>query len=587
MTSYAHDADVIVFNYDARSPSSVLGMSNTMSTTKVSLRDAIISIQCNKTKSSPQGSFSISLKPTQDWAQVIVPGSWCAIFMSDRKLTSEDYTASASLVTVNANNSSVDNVISPLKMIGMIMGVRVQKQRNGDGAFVVNYSVSGYDFGYVFTSQIYINHLFQEFVGTGKLMASFANVAYPVDSDIFGDPATNVNRVLNAWSTFSQSGLPFSPESKIKPPSVRLQIPDDVAELFGTGTEVLQFIGAGIGIDNRTEKVMSLDDNGKASEFDPKLLGEKGFWIWKLILHNTLWGMINEYLNPLMNEAYCDLHPVRSSNPIAKLNPLSTSATLAPMLIVRQIPFSTPNYKKIWIETLGVAAAAKQPFPVTKLNELPRTAIPTDKVLSFDIGYSDYDRTNFVEINGFLINGPKNGIDSGPFNAANPPAYNEESIKRLGLRPKIIMGADYGVTRDKLETAGLWRPLLVDWWFNANKFANGTVECIGLSEHIALGENIELVNEGILGHIESYTHTFTVDSNTGNKIFRTSIEFVKGISSDSTSLAYKYVYGELDAPGVGFSAISNALGNQESIVTDDIQKRVSFTSNGDKGLDVK
>jgi hypothetical protein len=209
-------------------------------------------------------------------------------------------------------------------------------------------------------------------------------------------------------------------------------------------------------------------------------------------------------------------------------------------------------------------------------------------MLSFDIGYSDYDRTNFVEINGFLMNGPKNGTDVSPLNAANPPAYNEESIKRLGLRPKIVMGADYGVTRNKIETAGLWRPLLVDWWFNANKFANGTVECVGLSEHIALGENIELVDEGILGHIEGYTHTFTIDSNTGNRIFRTSIEFVKGISSDSTSLAYKYIYGELDAAtGIGFSAISNALGNQESVVTDDIQKRVGFTKIGNKGLDIE
>lgn len=578
MSSYAHDADIIVYNYTNRSPTKILGVSpiDTMKTELISLRDAIISIQCNKSKSSPQGAFSVTLKPTRDWAQVITPGSWCSIFMSDRPLTSDDYSAKTSTSTVKSENSTSFNIVSPLKMVGLIMGVRIQKQISSEGITTIAYTISGYDFGYVFTSQIYINFLLQDNVRNNQLLATFSDLSFPTDDGVFADPVINVKRVLSAWSSLSKSKFEIANPAaeKIKPPPIRMQIPDSVAELFGTGTDVLEFITPYIGLDRRLSKVINPTD------FKPELIGEKAFHIWRLILHNTMWGMINEYLNPLMNEAYCDLHPVPLVSTGVPLPPgIPVPSKITPALIVRQIPFSTPNYESIWLDSLEEISATQLPFPVTMLNELPKTTISSEKVISFDIGYSEHERCNFAEINGAVINGPQNGLDTGPFATANLPAYNEESIKRAGLRPKIEMGNDYGISRSRLQTAGLWRPLLVDWWFNANKFANGTVECIGLSEHIAIGENIVLAGEEILAHVESYTHTFMVDPNSGNRIFRTRVEFVKGIHTDSDSQMYKYVYGDWD--------ISNLHLTQDSVVGDDAKKRASFNKLGNKGLDIK
>ena len=571
MTSFAHDADVIVYNYKNRVPESELSV---MDTDMISLRDAIVNIQCNKTKESPQGSFSITLKPTTDWSSIIIPGSWCAIFMSDRPLTSDDYDTVCSKYSFTyGDNNTATNYTCPLKMIGMVMGVRIHKQVSSEGIITITYTMTGYDFGYVFTSQIYINYLLQDDVANGQLQATFNKLSFPTDDGVFADPVVNVNRVLNAWSVVSQGDVSISnpSASSINPPPIRMQIPSSVTDLFhNNGSEVLQFIYQCIGLDGRSDKVVDFDMEGNANDFSAPLIGEKAFHIWKLILHNSLWGMINEYLNPLMNEAYCDLHVTDVTSSLTNF-----SNTLQPVMIARQIPFNTPNYEQIWNESLTTASTIKQKFPVTMIHELPKTYIPSSKVLSYDVGFSDYERTNFAEINGYVINGPKAGIYNGPFNAANLPAYDKLSINRVGLRPRISMGNDYGISQSRLNTAGLWRPLLVDWWFNANKFASGTVECIGLSEHIAIGENIQLVDEKVIAHIESYTHTFSVDG-AGNKIFRTSIEFTKGIHSDSSSDFYYYVYGGSDFAGV----------DEPGIVTGDVNRRASFTKIGSKGLDI-
>lgn len=605
MASYAHDADVIVYNYDIRSPATIQGFSASeiMNTTAISLRDSITAIQCNKTKSSPQGSFSINLKPTKDWAQILIPGSWCAIFMTDRPLTDEDYSSNATAVMVQGKKSTIKNVISPLKMIGMIMSVRVQKVRNSDGTITVSYSICGYDFGYVFTSQIYINALLQNDLGIGTLQPKFADLTFATNINTFANPAVNVKRVLSAWSSLSSSASPFSITSvtqaaapQIHPPSIKMQIPKDLAELFGGGVEILSFITPCIGIDRRESKVIKISPDGTSGDFDPELIGEKAFNLWQLILHNSLWGMINEFSNPLMNETYCDLHPTTANSSIggapAFTLPEWEEIVIKPLFIMRQKPFNTPNYDRLWTESLTPAASGiREAFPVTKLHEIARTAIVAEKILSFDVGYSEYERVNFAEINGFLMNGPQSGQATGPFNAANLPAYSEESIIRFGLRPMIHMGTEYGITSQRIEAAGLWRPLLVDWWFNTNKFASGTVECIGLSEHIALGENIELVDQGIVGHIEAYSHNFMVDTGTGNRIFRTSIEFSKGISSESKESKYKYIYGgwdEDDETSFGVGGSFGMGGTEEtSIVTEDVKKRVSFTPGGKRGLDIK
>lgn len=577
--SYSHDAEVVVFNYKTRATETgaLAGFSiggsaaDPMDTERVSLREAITNITVQKTKTQPQGTFMITLKPTKEWTKIIVPGSWCAIYMSDQKLVESDISAAAI-------QDDVGNVLSPLKMVGIVMAVRVQKQRDANGAFSLVYTISGYDFGYVFTSSIYINHVFQADVIGGVIKGPLSDLSYNKDGSVYGDPATNVSLILKSWSTMSSSpSLSFvsGDSSSTSPPSIRMEIPKDMIDMFGTGKDVLQFVNSVVGVDQRESKIVALGDDGESDDFDFKLIGLKEFQIWQLITNNTLWGMINQYLNPVLNEAYCDLHAVDNG---------MGGVSLRPMLVVRQIPFNTPDFDKFWAAQTADGAIAPEKYKVTNFATLPKTVIPQEKVLGYDVGYSDYDRVNFVEINAFDKDLSKNS--PGAFNNVNKPRFEEGSIRRFGLRPRVHFGADYGVVRGNVEETGYWSPVIMDWWFNGNRYANGTIECIGLLHHLAIGENLVLEQEKILGHVEGYTHTFSVDEN-GNKLFRTNIDFTRGISSDSTATQFKYVYGDSNFGGnalisAGIAGVAPQP-QEASLFEKDVNDRSSYTETNPQG----
>lgn len=577
--SYNHDAEVLVYNYKSRvtEPDELAATSisfsgppsspnvDPLSTDTISLREAITSITVNKTKGQPQGTFAISLKPTKEWTEIIVPGSWCAIFMQDETLTDDDLSSDGA----NDDPDLEDNVLSPLKMIGVIIGVRVSKVRDGNGAFSLTYTITGYDFGYALLSSIYINYSLQPDVASGKLKAPFSEIKVPNDQSIIGDPALNVQRVLQGWSVMSSDGVPGNLGAGIAAPPIRMQVPDDVADLVNSGTEVLQFISAAIGIDNRTDKSFTPGDDGICDEFGFLLAGQKMFQIWEVVSNNTLWGMINQYLNSIMNEAYCDLHV--TNNP-------DGSTTIKPALIVRQKPYNTPDFDKYW--TFENAQYAQKKLDRTMFVDLPATTLPDEKVLSYDIGYSEQERTNFIEVNAFDKDIAVNSF--GAFNDINRPKFEEGSITRCGLRPMIQMGNDYGALRGNIQETGAWSPLIMDWWFNANRYASGTVELIGINQHIAIGENFILPLENILAHIESYTHTFTVDKESGNRLFRTSIDFTRGIRADSTSSQYNFIYGETKFNNQTAIKVLSGAKPAESIFEQDVSDRVSMTKLGNQ-----
>lgn len=574
--SYNHDAEVIVYNYKNRDPDLLVGPLSAASfdvseTKEIKIGHAITGITCTKSKSSPYGSFSITLKPTSEWTKIIVPGSWCAIFMSN---TSIDQT--------RLNNKAIkvgDNYACPLKMVGLIMAVRVSKGISQDGAVTTTYTLNGYDFGYLFTSSIYVNQLFQAQVLAGKYDAVWSNLTFPDNDSAIGDPVLNINRILNAWSEISSSSISVGASIDVKPPSIRIVVPGDVAKLLGTKKEVIGFILTAIGLDNRKgEKVIPIK-GGSAENFEPELIGQKYFEPRRLIINNTLWGMINEYMNPTLNEAYCDLHVCKAED-ISSLSNLGSFASIAsgaaagsqvvqPIFVMRQIPFSTPQYKQI-VPAAAIQVVPSPPgnlYPVTLLTDLPKTIIPAHKVIQYDVGFSEYERVNFTELNAFDINVQQKSF--GSIQTDNKPTWEDGAIKRFGLRPKVVYGADYGFSAtDKLNTANRWRGLIRDWFFNNHRYVNGTVECIGLDEHIAIGENLVLEKENLLAHIESYTHTFTVDNESGSKIFRTSIEFTKGLSAKSNSLMFTTVYGSVLA----------SVAPEPSIFEDDMQRNTFHPS---------
>ena len=102
-------------------------------------------LKTQKTKGSPVGSFMAALAPTKNWVNAITPGSWCAVLMSQEKITELD-------------TQRVDP--KKLKMFGKITSVRVNTVKDqDDGKRITEYLVEGVDWGYIFESNVYVDPL--------------------------------------------------------------------------------------------------------------------------------------------------------------------------------------------------------------------------------------------------------------------------------------------------------------------------------------------------------------------------------------------------------------------------------------------
>ena len=135
-------AAVIVWNYADRIGSEGVSDLNGVEETIISTL-SLVSIQTAKTKGNPVGTFQLTLAPFKNWVSTINSGSWCAILMSNKKITPESLQ--------KADPSMV-------KMVGKIESVRCETQQVGDER-QTRYLVSGSDWGHIFNNILYVDNL--------------------------------------------------------------------------------------------------------------------------------------------------------------------------------------------------------------------------------------------------------------------------------------------------------------------------------------------------------------------------------------------------------------------------------------------
>ena len=91
--------------------------------------------------------------------------------------------------------------------------------------------------------------------------------------------------------------------------------------------------------------------------------------------------------------------------------------------------------------------------------------------------------------------------------------------------------------------------LFKEWYFDIHRYLNGSVTFVGISDHIKVGQNIAMdvrvfgdrknitretqlgLATFLLAHVESVSHTFTVNDD-GLREFFTTISFVRGVFVD-------------------------------------------------------
>jgi hypothetical protein len=210
----------------------------------------------------------------------------------------------------------------------------------------------------------------------------------------------------------------------------------------------------------------------------------------------TVWSILNQYLNPAVNEMYTCL----------RVNP---RGEVVPTLVVRQLPFSTEM--------------ATATVPLTKHLSLPRWVIHPALMTGEDLGRADALRINFVHVYGDM--GPvKNNMYNGQV-VRWPPRRDDLDIARSGLKNYSMTVACH--ERDvRLGGPEKWMDVLSDILMGQHLTLNGTLEMIGIQAPICVGDNLEY--EENVYHIEAINHSCGIDP-MGKKQFRTTVQISHGM----------------------------------------------------------
>jgi hypothetical protein len=147
-------------------------------------------------------------------------------------------------------------------------------------------------------------------------------------------------------------------------------------------------------------------------------------------------------------------------------------------------------------------------------------------IINKRIGRSLNTLINYIQ----LLGQPSTSQTSGV--AIQAVAQNERTdlvaISRYGLKP-MVKTDDFDDPAIFTSTTNYrsprWVNLLDDWWGRLHHHFNGSLTCNGITEHIAVGYNLQI--EDKLFHIEDYTHTYSV-SPSGNHTFRTTLGLSMG-----------------------------------------------------------
>jgi hypothetical protein len=224
------------------------------------------------------------------------------------------------------------------------------------------------------------------------------------------------------------------------------------------------------------------------------------------------WDILNQYTNKPLNEMYTCFR-------------ISPNGNVMPTLIFRQIVSTTEDFKAT--------------TTVTRFLSVPRWRVDPSLVLSFDIGREEAARFNFVQVfaaSTINISGSPLSLEIGIGNYT----YDIKDVRRSGLRPYIISTQ----FNEPVDTSNLpmkspiWARIIGDSVIGGHLKMNGTVTTIGIVDPITIGDNFEF--DSTVYHIEAVTHTCSIDSNTGQKTFSTSLSLSQGVDISSNANGTRY-----------------------------------------------
>jgi hypothetical protein len=480
-----------------------------------------VSLSTSKSKGDPQGSFRAVLAPTKNWVGKLTPGSWCAILMSNKPITTKDM-----------------EKLDPhkLKMFGKIDTVRLDTKMSEDGTRTTFYYVSGVDWGHVFHNIFYVdNNLTNKYepqnMAAGPALAIqnilFDKSGYPKSSTtaenlgsllkIFGEPLGDYNLVAKNAGT---GIIPHAVYNFTIPSAVakylNLKIPGS-STITPNVNSAIQLITGQLTGYNKYKPTQ--ESKGIVDPFS--LQGAHSFW--EILQNNSC---------PVLNEMVVEMRPQADSTSLLLYNRIK--------------PFAIKGAKS----TSELKSQPDGGMLVSHFQDILTHTIDPLSIIAINAGTNWKDKYNFAEVK-------PNWVDERTIEAAvkqQSQLADQNAWDREGFRP-MIYGSRYlpasALSSDiqtwSLENFKSWVFALKTWYFNTHKMLNGTLVMAGVEHYIAVGDNIKIdaaiVNPSrnfngaqaaakdstyLLAHVESISNTFSVDAN-GTRAYRTTIEFVRGV----------------------------------------------------------
>jgi len=235
-----------------------------------------------------------------------------------------------------------------------------------------------------------------------------------------------------------------------------------------------------------------------------------------------LWSIMNQYTNSPLNEMYTCFK-------------ISLNNRIMPTVVFRQIPFTSEDFatQKLGPPLDGLA----DNIQVTKFLNLPRWKVDPAFILGMNIGRDEAARINFVQYYA-KSNFSEKGMEvSGETQAPNY-IFDKEDIARSGLRPYVVQNQFEDLPDVLVKSAPIWARILGDALIGGHLKMNGQFNCIGITEPITVGDNMEV--DHVVYHIEQVIHSCAINPTNGMKSFRTNVRVSHGVSVNSTSTGTKY-----------------------------------------------
>ena len=387
------NAAAIIFNYRDRIAAEGTDVDKVNKVDQIVLNTlSLISIATTKTKSAPQGTFQLTLAPTKNWVTVLTPGSWVVLLMSQNKITEED------LPSFNRGGRADPNKV---KFLGRIDSVRANTGINQKtGARETTYIVTGFDWGNVFTSILYVDPLAKFAASASALGAAnaflFQNMTLDLLSDNLPTSDQNVQAIKKLWgssvgavkdikrevrtaisdSTGGQSDIIVKPDSTFV-------MPDQLVKYMNFNTsgkniaDIIEVIGSKV--KRKNAKVKGDTFNGVFfDEYDPVTEAVGIIQSDSIFGQNQFWQLINDNCNSAINEVLCDIRWNDNKRP-----------SLA--LYKRIKPFIFRD------NFLGSEEKVVADL-VSKYTDLRTVEIPLDDIITANAGTNWRDKYNFIEI---------------------------------------------------------------------------------------------------------------------------------------------------------------------------------------------